>query len=245
MMSSRREVDVRPTDGDPVPLSVSPESMPALELKDLAHEDEPLLIARGAAYAREYVRIQGNQTTLLKNLAVVIVSLRVRRGELRGTSHEYRQIVAGMYRQAGIGPAGSDSLQTAVRWHVGNLLRRVATPRELERADLKPTSPLERQQDSRAVTAKLAKAARVTRDVNAAPKGKRKANTADAGQAVKATADHLRLAQVAGEMLTQLDRHVITKDMTDGQRQALDKQLAAMERKLATLRKLTAPPTKD
>ncbi|MFE6493406.1 hypothetical protein [Streptomyces sp. NPDC057748] len=219
--------------------------MPTLELEDLAHEPETALVARGAAYAREYTRIQGQQTTLLKNLAVVIVSLRVQRNELRGTSHEYRQLVADMYRSAGIDPDKSTNLQSAVRWHVGNLLRRVATPRELERADLKPTSPLERMQDTRAANAALVKAARVSADADSSTKASRAKSDADPGQVVKATADHLRLAKVAAEIVGKLDKRVITKEMTDGQRKALDRELSGLERKIASLRKLTAPPAKD
>ncbi|MER5501364.1 hypothetical protein ABT096_29745 [Streptomyces sp. NPDC002561] len=220
--------------------------MPTLELDDLAGEGEAALVARGSAYAREYARIQGQQTTLLKNLAVVIVSLRIQRGDLRGASHEYRQIVADMYRAAGIDPDNSTNLQSAVRWHIGNLLRRAATPRELERADLKPTSPLERLQDARKVDAAIVKAAKVSAAADAAKSSRKKGTKTepDVGAAIKATADHLRLAKVAADVLGKLDRHVITKDMADGQRKALDRELAAMERKIASLRKLTAPPAK-
>jgi hypothetical protein len=47
------------------------------------------------------------------------------------------------------------------------------------------------------------------------------------------------LAVVAKDILGQLDRNVIKRHMTDGQRAALDVELAAIERKLASLRKLT------
>ncbi|MFE5093230.1 hypothetical protein ACFRCI_23435 [Streptomyces sp. NPDC056638] len=239
-----RDVAAR-SEGEPAPVSV--DALPTLELDDLAHEEEAALVARGRAYAREYGRIQGAQTTLLKNLAVVVVSLRIQYQDMRGAGHDYRQTVAEMYRSAGIDPDSSSAMQAAVRWHVGNLLRRTMTPRELEANDLQLTSPLERLQDNRAVNSALVKAAKVSAEVaESTPKPRRSTGEpakAEESTAVKATADHLRLATVARDILGKLDRNVIKKHMTDGQRHALDVELAAMERKLASLRKLTQKPS--
>jgi hypothetical protein len=238
MMS--REIATKST-GEPVPVSV--DDLPALELDDLAHEGEAALVARGAAYAREHHRIQGAATTLVRNIAVVVVALRVKHQDMRGSSHEYRQVVADMYRSAGIPADSTSALQASVRWHIGNLLRRHLTPRELEANDLQPTSPLERLQDSRKVNSSIIKAARVSTAVKeSTPKpsrSKAEPTGEEAGKAVRATADHLRLAVVAKDILGQLDRNVIKRHMTDGQRAALDVELAAIERKLASLRKLT------
>lgn len=235
----------RPGPGDVV---VSIDDLPTLQLDDISHEAEGALLARGAAYAREYARVEGKATTLLKNLAVVIVAIRKQHDDMRGSSHEYRQAVAELYRSANIPPDSSSRLQAAVRWHISNVLRRHMTTRELERTNLQTTSALERMQDARAVNAIIVKASKAASAVDeSTPKGPVKKGQAatpeQAGQPVRATADHLRLAQVAGNILDKFDRSVIKRDMTDGQRSALDKQLATMERKLASLRKLTQKPS--
>ncbi|MYY03073.1 MULTISPECIES: hypothetical protein [unclassified Streptomyces] len=220
-------------------------ALPTLELEDLAGETEQALVARGQAYAREYAAIQGKATALLKNLAVTQVALRVKLGDMRGTSHEYRTIVKDMYRSMGLSPERAETMQAAVRWHVSNVLRRHMTPRELEAHNLQPTSALERLQDNRKVNASIIRAARATTAVEeSTPKPAKKAagEPAVPGQPVKATADHLRLADVARDILGKMDRTVIKKHMTDGQRAKLDAELSAMEKKIASLRKLTQKP---
>lgn len=226
---------------------VSLDDLPTLQVEDIADESESQLVARGAALATEYFKIEGKATTLLKNLAVTQVALRIKMDDPRGVSHEYRTTVSDMYRSLNIPPERVEKTQASVRWHIGNILRRHLTPRELEKHDLQLTSPLERNQDSRAVNAAIIKAAKVSTAVDAStPKRAAKGATAEAeqaGQVVKATADHLRLVEVAKDILGKLDSTVIKRHMTDGQRAKLDRELAAMERKIASLRKLTQKPS--
>lgn len=229
-----------------VAVPVDADTLPVLELDDLAQEGEAALVARGAAYAKEYGRIQGVSTTLAKNLAVVVVALRVQHDDMRGSSHEYRQTVADMYRQAGLPADSQGALQAAVRWHVGNTLRRHMTPRELEANNLQLTSPLERLQDSRKTNSAIIKATKVSRDVTESkPKPSRRKAADDepsTGTEIKATADNLRLASVVVDILGQLDKGVINRHMTPGQRAALDADLAKMERRIASLRTVTKKP---
>ncbi|MFD4234294.1 hypothetical protein [Streptomyces sp. NPDC058542] len=229
-----------------VAVPVDADTLPTLELDDLAQEGEAALVARGAAYAAEYGRIQGVATTLTKNLAVVVVALRVQHNDMRGSSHEYRQVVADMYRQTGMPPERLAALRDAVRWHVGNVLRRHMTPRELEANNLQPTSPLERLQDSRKTNSAIIKAAKASQAVTESkPKPSRRKAADDepsTGTEIKATADNLRLASVVVDILGQLDKGVITKHMTPGQRAALDADLAKMERRIASLRTVTKKP---
>lgn len=227
-------------------VAVDLDDLPTLQLEDIAQESESTLVARGQAYAKEYAAVQGKATTLLKNLAVTQVALRIKLDDLRGSSGEYRSIVSEMYRSMNLDPERVTAMQAAVRWHVGNVLRRHMTPRQLEAHNLLPTAPVERLQDNRALNASLIKAAKVSSAVDAStPKpAKRSAGeAAEPGQPVKATSDHLRLAEVAKDILGKLDRTVIKRHMTDGQRSKLDAELAAMERKIATLRKLTQKPS--
>jgi hypothetical protein len=119
------------------------------------------------------------------------------------------------------------------------------TTRELEQAGLQTTSPLERFQDRRAVDAAIVKAVKVSNDVAASTpkpaKGERVPE--QGGQPVKATADHLRLAQVAGNILGQLDANVIDQHMTPGQRAKLDEQLAVAQKLITALRRHTRKPS--
>ncbi|KDQ65747.1 hypothetical protein [Streptomyces sp. NTK 937] len=225
------------------------DDIPTLELDDISNESAASLVARGAAYAREYESIQGKATTLLKNLAVTQVALRIKYDDMRGRSGQYRSVVAGMYRGMNIPEDRLQDMQAAVRWHIGNILRRHLTPRQLEAEGLQPTSPLERGQDKRKAVAAIVQAVRATEAVEeSTPRPAKRATKnapavpADKGQPVRATSDHLRLAEVAGNILDKFDRSVIKSHMTDGQRAKLDAELAAMEKKIANLRKLTQKP---
>ncbi|MGI5404138.1 hypothetical protein ACQEVG_32750 [Streptomyces sp. CA-135486] len=239
----------RLTPGSPVP--VDPDTLPSLDLDDLAGESEAQLIARGAAYAREYARIEASPTILLKNIAAVVVALRVQYDDMLGKSHDYRQRVADMYRAAGIPPDSTARIQTAVRWHIGNLLRQRLTARQLRKLGLLETSPLERLQDNRATNAAIVAAATVSEAVKASTpkpakggsKGKDVEPADHAGAPVRATADHLRLAHVAGNILGQLDTSVVNEHMTDGQRAKLDEELAAIAKTITALRRHTRKPS--
>lgn len=246
----------------PAPVSVDPATLPTLEVDELVKEPEALLIARATAYGREYKRIEGQSTTLLKNIAAVSVALRVQHGDMRGSSNEYRQKIAQIYRDSGV----DEKTQGSVRYHIGNLLRRTMTARELEQHSLLSTSPRERIQDNRATTAQLASAAKAIaaatdRSVldgfipappprTSKPKKAEKGAPASKGKApkstgpeIKATADLLRLASVAGGIIGQLDVDVITGHMTAGQRAKLDEELTAMQKHLTALRRHTRKPS--
>ncbi|KUN16526.1 hypothetical protein AQJ23_44850 [Streptomyces antibioticus] len=229
--------------------------LPTLELEDIEHEDQALLIARGSAYVKEVVRIEDATTTLNRNIAVVLLALRKQLDDLTGKSHEYRQLAAQVYS---VVPSDDRTrVQANVRYHMSNVLRRNLTPRELRRAGLQPTSALERQQDTRATQKALVTAAKIIAIPDAElvsepaepkktpgrkPKGGEvKPATAAllSGAEVKATADHLRLAGAARSILSQMRPDVIETDMTDGQRAKLDEELAAISKAIAELRKHT------
>ncbi|MFI9123868.1 hypothetical protein ACIGW0_31505 [Streptomyces bikiniensis] len=243
-------------DEAPTPVPVDPATLPALEVEELVRESEPELIARAVAYGREYKRVQGVGTLLLKNLAAVAVALRVQHDDMAGKTYEYRQLIAGIYRDAGI----DDTVQGSIRYHIGNLLRRTMTTREIESHGLLTTSPLERLQDSRKAAAKLVSAAKVISSVDTtlldtltqpapstskkAAKPKKGASSTDepaktTGPELKATADLLRLAQVAGGIVGQLKSDVIDDHMTDGQRAKLDEELETLQKRITALRRHT------
>lgn len=244
---SPKEVDRRPS-AKLAPVDV--EHLPELQLDDIQDEATELLQARGAAYAREYARIEGKATVLLQNVATVTVALRSKHDDWLGRTHEYRQDVAEMYRLANIPSDSQSRIQSAVRWHVGNVLRRVLTPRELKVLELKDTSPAERQQDRRATNAVLLRTVTATAELESSaparqrgPKGKGVVDASrvpeQGGHPVKATADHIRLASTGLAVFRQLDTGVIDEHMTDGQRAKLDQELEALQKLVAKLRRHT------
>ncbi|MFG3014316.1 hypothetical protein ACGFZB_28635 [Streptomyces cinerochromogenes] len=230
----------------------------SVELQDIEHEDQPLLIARGAAYAREYARIEDKPAVLAANVAVVCLALRKQYGDWRGETKEYREAVMELYRQSNVRGDQLRRLKGNVRYHLGNAARRYLTARELRALELNELSPLERQQDRRvtnsailravsasaeaaastpAVEAATASAAKKTKKSRAASV-ERVPDQRGPGIVVKATADHLRLAHVAHSLVTQLNEGVIASDMTDGQRAKLDEELAAIESAARRLRRM-------
>lgn len=219
--------------------------VPTLQLEDLENETEDALVARGAAYVAEYARIADRPAMLTKNTAAVLVALRLRMDDPLGRSYEYRLRVRDVY--AGTPPDKLENIQAAVRYHVGNLLRRHLTAREVEKLELLPTSPAERYRDARAVNAAVVAASRVSTEASSSSRKARKA-TPDAesaipeqrrGTPVKATADQLRLATTVATVLGQLDTDVIDEHMTDGQRAKLDAELEAMAKRITALRRHT------
>ncbi|MFF3312477.1 hypothetical protein [Streptomyces sp. NPDC002952] len=247
----------RPKD-ETKPVHVDVDDLPTLAIGDIDRESVFQLRARGAAYAREYHRIHGGQTVLLKNLATVIWALRLKHDDPKGSTHEYRQEVAEMYRQANIPPDSLSGIQAAVRWHVGNLVRQELPEKEIKALGLLNTSPTERQQDRRAVNSALLTASKVSAEASAPvskvvknSKSKGKAGdepperVPEQGSAVKATADHLRLVTAARSLVEQLDVDVISTHMTSGQRERMDDELAIIQEAVAKLRRRTRKRRSD
>ncbi|MFF3140399.1 hypothetical protein ACFVRU_01370 [Streptomyces sp. NPDC057927] len=238
---------------------VDVEGLPTLSLEDIQDETESQLVARGAAYAREYAAIEDKPTILAMNVATVLLALRKQHDDWLGRSHLYRQVASEVYRQSGVKGDRLTRLQATVRYHVGNGLRRQLTPRELSALELLDTSPLERQQDQRATNSALLAAVKVSAaaDVSTPSKSAKPAKKGtqaevservpeqggSAGMVVRATADHLRLAQVAANIVGQIDTGVIDDHMTDGQRAKLDEELASLQKAITRLRRHTKKPS--
>lgn len=97
-----------------------------------------------------YARLEETKTDVLKAIAKVVVVLRSKfrtpDGDVDwgGRSWEYRTTVTEMYERAGIPPDSEQNVQASLRYHVGNLLRDVVDPHELEAVGLRTDSPKER-----------------------------------------------------------------------------------------------------
>lgn len=200
-----------------------PDLTPVIDLDVLHSETPDALIQRGAAYVRAYAQMEHAGTMLLKNLAEVLVELRTRNEhdggpDMRGRSGPYREAAGEIYRSANVGDDVRERTQQAVRWHIGNILRVRLDPAELESFNLKPTSPLERGREAREDRAALASSVRLAE------------TSAPIGEATpRATADHLRLAQGALDVLGRLNADVIKTVMTPGQRTELASRLKEIE----------------
>ncbi|MER7922166.1 hypothetical protein ABTY96_03345 [Streptomyces sp. NPDC096057] len=242
---------VRQGGGGLVHVDVS--SLVTLDLKDIENEPGSALVSRGAAYAREYARIEDKPAILAANIAVVMLALRKKHDDWLGQLGPYREDVKELYSQSGVQGDQLKRLKGNVRYHMGNLARRYLTARELRALGLDEASPLEKQRDRHATTAAILGAVAASSAASESapakpskPAGKTTAKSKNAepptdqrrpGLVVRATADQLRLATVARGVIEQLDPEVALTDMTDGQRDALDAQLQQMESHLRRLRK--------
>ena len=122
------------------------------------------LSATGSGLIALYAKIDESRTDVLRALAKVVVALRTRyrtpQGDTdwRGQSWEYRQAISEMYGNAGVPPDSESNIQAALRYHVGNLVREVAPPVQLEAVGLLPTSPKDRMDTARRTLRALADA---------------------------------------------------------------------------------------
>lgn len=119
-------------------------------MSDLSHIPLDRLIVIGGDLFRRYVDIRS--TALLKSLAQVVVELRQRNAQLNGhtdwagRTEGYRVAIAEVYSRGGMPTASKERhrVEAALRYHVGNLMRKVAPADELAAVGLKPEPPKER-----------------------------------------------------------------------------------------------------
>lgn len=108
------------------------------------------LIEEGVSLMTAYLETNRTRTDLLKQLAELIVELRSRHTledgtpDWSGRTPEYRQAISEIYRRGGVPESLNDTIQAALRYHVGNLLRNRAPQTELKHVGLTSTSPKER-----------------------------------------------------------------------------------------------------
>lgn len=95
------------------------------------------------------------RTDLLRQLASVVVDLRSRfslddgRPDWGGRSPDYRSYIADLYTRAGVPKDKLDTIQAAMRYHVGNLIRERAPKDELLAVGLTTTAPRDRNAATR------------------------------------------------------------------------------------------------
>lgn len=111
------------------------------------------LVDDATEIVRRYMR--SHRTSDLKDLAPVVVELRSQfrledgRQDWSGRSPGYRQAMADVYARARIPKDQLDTLQSALRYHVGNILRERASKDDLISVGLTTVAPKERIQTTR------------------------------------------------------------------------------------------------
>lgn len=111
------------------------------------------LAAEATAIIKRYLK--NPRTDFLRELAPVIVDLRAHftledgRPDWSGRSPGYRQVMIGIYEKTRLSGDDLDRFQSALRYHVGNLLRERASKDELISVGLTTVAPKERVQSTR------------------------------------------------------------------------------------------------
>lgn len=79
-----------------------------------------------------------------------------------GRSAGYRDLVERLYRQAGVPSDSESNLQANLRYHLGNVLRKVAPPEDLAALGMSVDGPLARIKSTRAAAPRRPRQARAT-----------------------------------------------------------------------------------
>lgn len=160
--------------------------------------DHAPLIDRAARLLGDYVATGRTRKDILKDVAEALVELRATysledgRRDLGGRSPAYREAVSEIYSRAHVPRDKYDTVQAALRYHVGNLLRERFDADELAAVGLKSTSPKARLARTRDVVAAMSKSGSVA-ELTSDP-----ARLLVYAEALVEHVDHERLAALAG-----------------------------------------------
>lgn len=169
------------------------------------------LTQRGSALARRYGDASRDaRTGLLRELAEVIVELRSRfetedgMTDWTGRTYGYREAVADIYKQSGLGSEDRKTMQNALRYHIGNVLRERAPDDELKALGLRRAAPSDRVREQRERLSALA----------------RLGSTSDLPKS-----DPVRLATAAEVILQELSRGHHSRELTNKDRTLIRRAL--------------------
>ena len=168
---------------------------------------------------REYVESGRSRTDLLKRVAELIVELRAKhtlddgRIDWSGRSPAYRTAIAEIYRDAGVPADKLDTVQAALRYHVGNLIRDRADGMALAAVGLTNIAPRERLNRNREIVAALAAS----------------------GSVGEVTGDPLRLIAGAEALLDHVDESAL-RNLRGKERVAAKHALAGLRDRAEALR---------
>lgn len=101
------------------------------------------------AALKSVINYDNKRTEALKKYANIVCEIRKAMGDIAGTSQAYRDVVAKIYEGAGIPADSASTIQASIRYHIGNQLRTVFTPEELQAAGLSELTPLEKARAQR------------------------------------------------------------------------------------------------
>ena len=171
---------------------------------------------------REYVESGRSRTDLLKRVAELIVELRAKhtlddgRIDWSGRSPAYRAAISEIYKEAGVPADKLDTVQAALRYHVGNMIRDRADDYALQAVGLTNVAPRERLNRNREIVAALAAS----------------------GSVADVTGDPLRLIAGAEALLDHVDESAL-RTFRGKERVAARHALAGLRDRAEALRALT------
>lgn len=109
------------------------------------------LKSHGTTLLRDYVEADTRRTSVLRELAKVIVGIRSqtfqkdgKTPDWSGQSQAYRDTISAMYEDAGIPKDRESNVQSALRYHIGEVLREVVSSKALTAAGLATKGPKDR-----------------------------------------------------------------------------------------------------
>lgn len=120
------------------------------------------LVDEATALLGDYLSSGRTRTDLLRALAAKIFDLRAAcqtadgSPDWGGRSAAYRDAVHEVYFRARVPEGDADTVQAAIRYHLGNLLREKVPPEELAAAGFPPESPREQKDRARRAVKALA-----------------------------------------------------------------------------------------
>lgn len=120
------------------------------------------LVEQASSYMRDYIESGRSRTDLLKEVAELVIQLRRSytledgRADWSGRSPAYRAAIMEIYERGRVPRDRYDTVQAALRYHVGNLLRERVPVEELAAVGLSKVAPRERINRTRDVVAALA-----------------------------------------------------------------------------------------
>lgn len=171
-----------------------------------------------------YIKSNRTRVDILRECASVVVDLRALftledgRTDWSGRSPEYRRVMHDVYAAARVPTDRYDTVQAALRYHVGNLLREKVRAEDLAAVGLSGVSPRERLARNRDVVSAMSKSGAVS----------------------ELTGDPVRLVVYAESLLDHVNADNLSR-LTAAQKSAVRRALAGLAERTGVLSEAVGP----
>jgi hypothetical protein len=165
----------------------------------------------------EVQQIEGRRTELLRELGKTVVCLRGKflykdMPDWAGKSPEYKQAIAEVYEAAGIPEDSRDGFQTALRYHIGEELRKQLTPEQLTNAGLRIEPRSQRQQERQGVTESANEVQRAARALTNSDVSEERVEAATHTVQALAQGDPTAVIEAATDLIHQAAQMEVTEE---------------------------------